>query len=335
MIGYGHQSINEDDIAAVVSVLRSDRLTQGPAVERFEDALCEYTGAAHAVALSSGTAALHLAYLAHGLGPGDTFWCPAITFRATSAAARYCGATVKYVDVDPATGLLCSSVSAETARAVHAVLGASALYSTGLRVVVDMAGAECPILGSAPTVRDACHSLGGQWLNGHITACLSFHPVKSITTGEGGAVLTDDPLIADTCRRLRTHDGDPGYNYRMSDIAAALGRSQLARIDGFIARRRELAARYNDALADVDVGLPAQSLTHGAWHLYQIAVEDRDAVAWRMTRAGIGVQIHYPTLAPLPGALYFAAHTLSLPLYPDLTETQQDTVIEALKGAIP
>lgn len=319
MIGYGHQTIDDSDIAAVTAVLRSEWLTQGPAVGRFEDALCEYTGARYAVCVSSGTAALHLAYLAMGLAPGKRFWCPAITFRATANAARYCGATVEYVDVEPFTGLVNTGP-----RRDHPDLAA----------VVDMAGVGCPVLWSVPTVRDACHSLGGQWVTGHMPTVLSFHPVKSITTGEGGAVLTDDPAIADRCRRLRTHDGDPGYNYRMSDIAAALGASQLKRLDSFIARRRELAARYNDLLADVDVCLPTQSLTHGAWHLYQIAVDNRDAVAWRMTRAGIGVQIHYEALAPMPGALAFHARTLTLPLYPTLREAEQDRVIETLKGAI-
>ena len=272
-IPYGRQSIDESDIAAVAEVLRSDFLTTGPAVERFEHELTDVTGARHAVAVNSGTAALHAMYFALGIGPGDEVITSPLTFAATANAALYLGATVRFADVDAATGLV-------DPAAVEALI----TPRTRLIVAVDYTGhpADYDALNGIgerhgiPVVADAAHSLGATYRRRTVgtlarASALSFHPVKQVTTGEGGAILTDDPDVAKRAARFRTHGitkdpddlppgSDPwyheqvdlGFNYRLTDIQAALGTSQLRRLPTFVARRRAIADRYAAALGSRD-----------------------------------------------------------------------------------
>jgi len=363
---YGRQSINDDDIAAVVEVLRSDFLTTGPMVDRFENVLCDYTGAGHAVAVNSGTAALHTAYFAAGLRPGDEIITSPMTFAATANAALYLGATVRFVDIEPDTGNIDPDL-----------IEAAITDKTRLIVPVDYAGHPADYdrinriaaENDLKVVADAAHSLGatyhGRRCGGlaHATTT-SFHPVKPLTTAEGGAVLTDDAEIADRAARFRTHgivkgkqavdrEGpwwcemhDLGFNYRLSDLHCALGISQLRRLDGFVARRREIAAGYNRALAGVDgYELPVvREGVESGWHLYAIRVTDparRRPVVERLHEAGIGVQVHYipvhlhPYYRKLghrsgtcPIAEDFYDRVLSLPMFPAMTDGDVQRVID-------
>ena len=380
MIPYGRQSIDEDDVAAVVETLRSDFLTQGPAVERFEAALRAITGAAHAVAVNSATSALHLACLALGLGPGKRLWTSPNTFVATANAARLCGADVAFVDVDPRTWNL--DPDALEAK----LLDARRRGEPGPDVVatVDFAGQPCRVEAirrlaaeyGFRVLEDASHAVGASW-RGEPVGCgshadvtvFSFHPVKIVTTGEGGAALTADAALAERMRLLRTHgvtrdpalttgaDGpwcyaqvDLGLNYRMTDIQAALGVSQLARLDAFLARRRRLAARYDAALEGLPLQRPWQDPDGAsATHLYPVRLDverfrgGRLAAYEALRARGVGVQVHYipvhtqpyyralgsrPGDCPVAEAYYAGA--LSLPLYAGLSDAEQDRVIEAV-----
>ncbi len=356
---YGRQQLDEDDVEAVVRVLRSDFLTTGPAVDAFEAALSEATGAAHAVAVSSGTAALHSAYAAAGLGPGDEIITVPLTFAATANAARLLGATVRFADVDPDTGTIdpdaIEPLVNDRTRLIVCVdyAGHPADYD-GVRAVADRHGLT--------VVADAAHSLGAT-SNGRPVGTLadvtttSFHPVKPITTGEGGATLTNDPEIAARARQHRNHgitgdrammdrDEGPWYcemhelglNYRLTDMQAALGVSQLRKLDAFLARRRAIAKRYTDALAEVP-GLILPVTRPGdepGWHLYVVRVSApalRRPFFERLQAAGLGVQVHYVPVhlhpyyrrlgasrGDCPVAEGFSDCCVSLPIFPAMTD---------------
>ena len=370
-IPYGRQWVDETDVAAVREVLLDDFLTTGPAVGRFEEALTAATGARHAVAVSSGTAAIHAMYFAAGIGPGTEIVTSPLTFAATANAALYLRARVRFADVEADTGNLdpacVASMLGDETRAIAPVdfAGHPADYA-GLE---ELAGAH-----GIPLLADAAHSLGAQY-RGRLVgtlACasaLSFHPVKAVTTGEGGAVVTDDDELATAAARFRTHgvrrdrdlaaaEGewfyeqlDLGYNYRLTDIQAALGTSQLRRLSAFLARRREIAARYAEALADVEgLELPVQrdGVVH-AWHIYVVRVRDaarRRTFFERLHALGLRVQVHYipvywhpyyrdlgfrPGLCPVAEDFY--ARAVSLPIFPRLTDTQLEFAIEQVRRA--
>ncbi|KAA5603834.1 UDP-4-amino-4,6-dideoxy-N-acetyl-beta-L-altrosamine transaminase [Roseospira marina] len=342
MIPYGRHSIDADDIAAVVDVLQGDRLTDGPAVARFEAALGAVTGAPHVVACASGTAALHLAVLGLGLGPGDAVVVPSLTFVATANAATYVGATVRFADVDPDTGLM-TPETLEQALARPGPGRPRAVFPVHLNgQVCDMAGLTAVAeRHGLSVVEDACHALGGAAVLdgasvpvGAATAsaavCFSFHPVKTVAMGEGGAVTTRDGALADRLRRLRTHgisrdpgvfqehalafgaDGaptpwyyemaEPGFNYRASDLHCALGASQLTKLETFLARRRSLAATLGQALAPLAPHvrpIPRGPTDADGWHLFVVLIDfeglgrSRADVMAALAAAGIGTQVHY------------------------------------------
>ncbi|MGE8406937.1 MAG: UDP-4-amino-4,6-dideoxy-N-acetyl-beta-L-altrosamine transaminase [Pseudomonas sp.] len=382
-IPYGRQSVDQVDIDAVVEVLRSDWLTQGPTLERFEQAVAERCQASHAVAVSNATAGLHLACLAAGLGAGDWLWTSPNSFVASANCARYCGAEVDFVDIDPLTWNLDVSALAlklEQARAAGRL--------PKVLVAVAFSGQSCDMQAISRLAReygfcvieDAAHAFGASYA-GEPVGCgshadmtvFSFHPVKIITSGEGGMVLCRDPGLARHLRALRSHGitRDPagmtepthggwyyqqtelGFNYRMCDVQAALGLSQLRRLDEFLDRRRALAARYQRLLADLPLQLPAnQAQAESAWHLYVVRLpaaleSSHRAVFEGMRAAGIMVNLHYIPihLQPYYRALGFAPgdfpeaeryyrQAITLPLYPDLSDAQQDRVVQTLRGLL-
>jgi len=373
-VPYGRQLIEDDDIAAVTAALRSDYLTTGPLVGEFERALAAVAGAKHAVSVNSGTAALHAAYQALNIGPGDEVVTSPLTFAATANAALYCGARPVFADVDSATGLLdpAAAEAAITSRTKAIV----AVDYAGMPAAYDALTALAHRHGVA-LVADAAHSLGasyrGKPVGSLATATIfSFHPVKAITTGEGGALVTDVDGIAQAARRFRTHgieraperliEGDRpawyhemqtlGYNYRLTDIQSALGLSQLAKLPRFIEQRTELARRYSTALADhADLHLPVVPDDRtSAWHLYVVRVDEptlRDPLFGSLRKRGIGVQVHYipvylhPYYRSLgyaagacPVAEKFAASCLSLPLFPGLSASDLDYVIETVRRTV-
>lgn len=378
MIPYGRQSITDEDIDAVVAVLKSDYLTQGEAVPAFEQGLADYCQVPHVIACNNGTTALHLACAALELGAEDWAWVSAISFVASANCARYCGAQVDFVDVDPETGNL--SVAALREK-LHAVQGTSrlprvlvAVHLAGQPGDLSEIGALCRQYG-IHLIEDACHALGASYQNAPIGSCahsdmtvFSFHPVKPITTGEGGAVTTRDAALAAKLRLYRSHgitrDAEQldspspggwyyeqqvlGFNYRLTDIQAALGLSQLGRLSHFIDRRQQLAARYDALLAE----LPLQPLRQdndrsSGYHLYVIRVADRDQVFARLREAGIGVNVHYMPIpaqpyyrslgqdpADYPGAQAYYRQAISLPLFPSLSLAEQDRVIQTLERVL-
>ncbi|WP_182111756.1 MULTISPECIES: UDP-4-amino-4,6-dideoxy-N-acetyl-beta-L-altrosamine transaminase [unclassified Actinotalea] len=373
MLPYGRQSIDDADVAAVVEALRSDWLTTGPAVDAFEAAVSRVTGGRSAVSVTSGTAALHVAYAAAGVGPGDEVVTSPLTFVATAAAAALHGATVVFADVEPDTGNL-------------DVAAATAALSDRTRVVtaVDYAG-----LPASPTefaalarergllfVEDAAHSIGSTWDGAPVGSfadltTLSFFPTKNLTTAEGGAVVTGDVSLERRARRFKNHglvrdpaeqrwpDEGPwhqevhelGLNYRLPDVLAALGTSQLRRLEAFKARRAQIHARYDAGLADLDgVLTPAhRDRADPAWHLYPLRVLDgrRREVFESLRAAGIGVQVNYvpaywhPAFADLgyqrgqcPHAEEYYRQEISLPLFPDLSDDDVDRVVEQVHRAV-
>ena len=357
-IPYGRQSVDDDDIAAVVDVLRGDWLTQGPAVDRFEDALCAVTGAEHAVAFANGTVALHASLWATGVGKGDTVATSPLSFVASASCAMWVEAIPSFIDIDPKT-LNLDLANFGRCDALVAV------HYAGLPI--DLAA-----LVSRPRVviEDAAHALGAHTPDGpvgncaHSDACVfSFHPVKTVTTGEGGAVTTNSVELATRLRRFRSHGMVPrqqhgGWFYeiseltpnaRISDVQCALGASQLKKLDRFVNRRNEIAHRYEELLAHLDVDLaPVAAVgSRHAFHLYPVRVPRRRTVYETMRAAGIGVQVHYvpiyrhPLFAPFGFAPSDFPETerayeglLSLPMYPDLTDREQCRVAETLESAL-
>lgn len=368
-IPYGRQTVDEDDVRAVVEVLRGDRLTQGPAVDRFEAGLVQATGARHAVAVANGTLALHLACMAAGMGPGDEGITVPITFAASANCMAYCGATPRFIDVERGTWNLDPDLleAAITARTKVLVPVHFAGLPCDMRVVRQIAGRH-----GLTVIADACHALGATYQGlpigaggfAHMT-CLLFHPVKHITTAEGGAVLTDDDATAQALRRLRHHglaspDADQpafqpqmqvlGLNGRLSDVHSALGSSQLAKLEAFVARRRQIAARYREAFASVP-GLRMQaepSDRESSHHLFVIWLDptrhDRRRVYEELHRREILVQVHYVPVhlhayyrarfgtAPgqYPVAEEYYAGALSLPMYPALRDGDVERVVSEL-----
>jgi UDP-4-amino-4,6-dideoxy-N-acetyl-beta-L-altrosamine transaminase len=381
MIPYGRQSLDQADIDAVVQVLQSDWLTQGPTIERFEAAMAERCEAGFGIAVSNATAALHIACLAAGLGEGDALWTSPNTFLASANCGRYCGADVDFVDIDPLTWNLDVNALEHKLRAAERIGKLPKVL-----VAVAFSGQSCDMRAIAELARtygfivieDASHAVGARYA-GRPVGCgefadmtvFSFHPVKIITTGEGGLVLTNRPELAERLRRLRSHGmtRDPaqmdepshgpwyyqqvelGFNYRITDMQAALGLSQLDKLDGFLARRRELAARYQQLLSDLPLDLPtAQADADSAWHLYVVRLQtQRLAVSHRevfegLRAAGIGVNVHYIPVhlqpyyraqgfiaGDFPEAEAYYAQAISLPLFPAMTHEQQDFVIGQLK----
>jgi len=381
MIPYGRQDIDQADIDAVVEVLRSDFLTQGPTVPRFERLVAAHVGAAHAVAVNSATSALHIACLALGLKAGDVLWTSPITFVASANCAIYCGASVDFVDIDPKTYNL--SPQALEQKLVEAEREGRL---PKIVVPVHLCGQSCDmqaIYGLAKRygfyiIEDASHAIGGRYKDDFVGSCrysdvaiFSFHPVKVITTGEGGMAVTNNEDLADRMLRHRSHgissnpeymfprpdnevwnyqQIDIGYNYRMTDIHAALGASQLRRLDEFVNRRREIAERYDTELRGFPVITPwTLREAYSSYHLYPIRIREslcgltQRQVRDSLLRAGIGVNVHYIPVyrQPYYEAVGFSAgycpeaelyykESLSLPIFPALSDSAQDAVIEAL-----
>lgn len=379
MIPYGRQDISEDDIRAVEAVLRSDFLTQGPAIPAFEAAIAARSGAGHAVAVNSATSALHIACMALELGPGDLLWTVPNTFVASANVGLYCGAEVDFVDIDPATYLMCPmALEAKLAQAKRAGLLPKVI------IPVHFAGqaADMVRIGSLArahgirVIEDASHAIGASYQGVPVGACphsditvFSFHPVKIITTAEGGCATTNDLELARRMMLARSHgvtrdiaqmqaaEGQGGwyyeqislgYNYRMTDIQAALGLSQMARLDAFLSRRHELARRYDSLLADLPLVRPVQCPQgYSALHLYPVQVDDRTRVFAALRGAGIGVNVHYIPVhthpfwrargfdwGDFPVAEGFYNRAISLPLHTRLTEDEQDQVVAALRAAL-
>jgi UDP-4-amino-4,6-dideoxy-N-acetyl-beta-L-altrosamine transaminase len=379
-IPYGRQDINAADVAAVVEILQSDWLTQGPAIERFESAIAGYCGAAHGVAVNSATSALHIACLALGLGPGKRLWTSPNTFVASANCALYCGADVDFVDIEFDTGNMSVAALAEKLQQAEARGGLPDIL-----VPVHFAGQPCDMPGIRALadrygfriIEDASHAIGACYGDERVgcgkyadITVFSFHPVKIITTAEGGMALTNSADLAAAMRRLRSHgitreaaemvgpsEGawyyqqvELGFNYRMTDLQAALGASQLRRLDEFVARRTQLAARYDRLLADLPIGRPVlRPPMTSAWHLYAVHVPDgaRRRVFDAMRAAGIGVNVHYIPVhlqpyyrkrgfkpGDFPAAERHYAAAISLPLFPGLSEADQDHVVAVLAASL-
>lgn len=380
MIPYGRQSLDQADIDAVVAVLHSDWLTQGPTLERFEQAMALRCQADHAVAVCNATAALHIACVAAGLGPGDRLWTTPNTFLASANCGRYCGAQVDFVDIDPLTWNL--DVHALTTKLEEAERDGTL---PKVLVAVAFSGQSCDMrrIGQLSerygftVIEDASHAVGASYA-GRPVGCgefadmtvFSFHPVKIITSAEGGMVLTNRPDLAQRLQRLRSHgmtrdagqmtesshgpwyyqQVELGFNYRMTDLQAALGLSQLNKLDGFIARRRELAARYDRLLSGLPLTLPGlQPEAESAWHLYVVRLQldgitlSHLQVFEGLRAAGIGVNLHYIPVhlqpyyrdlgfatGDFPQAERYYSEAISLPMFPSLSDEQQDYVVEQL-----
>jgi UDP-4-amino-4,6-dideoxy-N-acetyl-beta-L-altrosamine transaminase len=382
-IPYGRQTISEADLAAVQAVLRGPYLTQGPAVPAFEEAVAEHVSARHAVASNSATSALHLACLALDLGPGDRIWTTPITFVASANCGRYCGAEVDFVDIDPATALM--SMAALEHKLQQA---ASSGTLPKVLVPVHLCGTSCDMAAIAAlaqrygvaVLEDASHAIGGAYREEPVGNCrysaisvFSFHPVKIITTAEGGLATTNDPRLAQRMADLRSHgitkeearferpapgpwsyeQQDLGFNYRLTDLQAALGLSQLERLEAIVTERQRLLEVYRQQLTALPVSLleiPAS--VRSALHLAVIRLHDRDHVHHRrvfegLRAAGIGVQLHYSpvhlqpyyrrlgfTEGDFPEAEAYARNAISLPLYPGLQELEQARVVQVLASLL-
>ena len=370
MIPYGKQTIDQDDIQAVVDVLKSDFLTTGPKIAEFEQTVADYVGAKYAVAISNGTSALHAACFAAGIGPGDEVITTPLTFAASANCVLYCGGTPVFADVDPKT----YNIDPEDIRR-------KITDRTKAIIAVHLAGQPCDMDAihsiaheyGLIVIEDGAHALGSVYKGKKVGSLsdmttFSFHPVKPITTGEGGMIVTDNEEFYKKMALFRSHgitrddsmmtrnDGswfyqqfDLGYNYRITDIQCALGCSQMKKLDRFLARRKEIVARYNEAFADCDnIITPYQlSDTESGWHLYIVQVKncDRRQVFEAMREKGIGVNVHYIPVYMHPyyqehgyenvhcaNAEEIYSHIISLPLYPGLTSEQQDYVIDTLKS---
>lgn len=385
MIPYGRQTIAQEDIDAVVSVLQSDFLTQGPCVPAFESLVARYCGASHATAVNSATSALHIACMALELGPDDWLWTSPITFVASANCARYCGAKVDFVDIDPKTFNMCADALAE-----KLALAEKNGRLPKIVVPVHMAGQSCDMQRihalslryKFHIIEDASHAIGGKYLSRPVGSCqfsditvFSFHPVKIITTAEGGVAVTNNPVLAQRMELYRSHgvtrhpdqmENQPegpwyyeqvtlGYNYRMTELQAALGVSQMQRLDQYVERRHVLAARYDTLLSNTGITLPYRSAdSYSSFHLYILQLPDtvnRKAVFDYLRHHDVGVNVHYipvhtqPYYARLghqagytresfPCANYYYQHALSIPLFFTLTFEQQDRVVQLLKESL-
>ena len=384
MIPYGRQTITEEDIQSVVDVLRSDFLTQGSAVPKFENTVANYCGASHAVATNSATSALHIACLALGLGQDDLLWTSPITFVASANCGLYCGAQVDFVDIDPRSYNLCPEALASKLESAEANGRLPKII-----VAVHLCGQSCDMAAiyalsqqyGFRIIEDASHAIGGKYKNEAIGNChysditiFSFHPVKIITTGEGGMALTNDSKLAEQMALLRSHgitrdpalmtnepDGswyyqqiELGFNYRLTDIQAALGISQMNRLDEYVKRRHVLAKRYDELLADLPVTIPWQHKdSYSGLHLYVIRLnigainQTHRKVFESLREHGIGVNLHYIPVhtqpyyqelgfnsGDFPEAERYYSEAITLPIYPAMSEAQQDQVVAALKEAV-
>lgn len=384
MIPYGRQDISQQDIDAVVEVLQSDFLTQGPKVPLFEKAVAEHVGATHALAVNSATSALHIACLALGLGEGDWLWTTPITFVASANCGLYCGAQVDFVDIDPVTYNLCPKelekklIAAEKTGKLPKVV-----------VPVHFSGQPCDMQAihalaqkyGFKVIEDASHAIGGKYQDEFIGNCrysditvFSFHPVKIITTAEGGLALTNDDALAEKMNLYRshgvtrdtslmTHEPDGpwyyqqvalGFNYRMTELQAALGISQMQRLDEFVAQRHRLAERYNQLLADLPLTLPWQHPdSYSGLHLYVIRLQldkinkTHRQVFEELRAAGIGVNLHYIPVhmqpyyqdmgfkkGDFPEAERYYNEAISLPMFSTMTEQQQEEVVRVLQKVL-
>lgn len=378
MIPYGRQDISDADVEAVVEVLRSDFLTQGPVVPRFETAVARCCGAAQGVAANSATSALHIACMALGLGPGDILWTVPNTFVASANVGIYCGADVDFVDIDPETYVM-SVVAleeklsrAETEGRLPKIV--MPVHFAGQSADMQAIGALADRYGFR-VLEDASHAIGAHYRDRPVGSCahsdicvFSFHPVKIVTTAEGGLATTNDAELAARMALHRSHgvtrDSDLmtgpgeggwyyqmvalGYNYRMTEMQAALGLSQLKRLEEFVNRRTALARRYDEQLAGLPLVRPAQHPdSTSAYHLYPIQVEDRARVFAAMREAGIGVNVHYIPVhtqpfwrkrgfAPgdFPVAEKYYEHALSLPLFSSLGDVDQGRIVSALRTTL-
>jgi len=384
-IPYGKQDISQADIDAVVDVLRSDFLTQGPKVPAFEQRVASYCGADHAVATNSATSALHIACQALDVGPGDNVWTTPITFVASANCALYCGAAVDFVDIDPQTYNL-SPVKLKEKLEQAAKSG----NLPKVVIPVHLCGQPCDMHAihelskhyGFRIIEDASHAIGGRYKEEPIGNCrysditiFSFHPVKIVTSGEGGMALTNDPELATRLQRYRSHgitstpgEMQPrpddeiwnyqqitlGYNYRMTDIHAALGISQMLRIDEFVSKRHAIAQRYDELLADLPITTPWQHPDgYSGLHLYVIRLKlgeiekTQKEVYQSLREQGIGVNLHYIpvyrqpyyeemgfTQGYCPEAEQYFTEAISIPMYPGLTAELQDQVVEALREAL-
>lgn len=383
-IPYGRQSIDEADIAAVVAVLRSDWITQGPAIERFETEMAVFCGAKYAVAVCNATAALHIGALALGVGPGDALWTSPNTFVASANCALYCGAGVDFVDIDPRSYNM-------SVAALEEKLDAAARHGTLPKVLVPVhfSGQPCEMEAISALCRrhgvrimeDASHAVGAEYQGRRVGACqhsdlvvFSFHPVKIMTTGEGGMLLTNDDTLYEKLIRLRSHgitrdprfmeasaDGpwsyqqvDLGFNYRMTDLQAALGGSQLGKLEFFLERRRELARRYDELLGELPLVRPWQHPdTLSAWHLYVVRPDASRTAVTRaslhggLKRENIFAQVHYIPVhtqpwyqrlgfkqGDFPAAEAYYDGALSLPMFSGLSDDSQDRIVECLSSLL-
>ncbi len=380
MIPYGRQDINRSDIDAVIDVLNSDYLTQGPVLPLFEESVASYLGAKRALAVNSATSALHLACLALDLGPRDWLWTTPISFVASANCALYCGAQVDFVDIDPRTYNLCT-------KALELKLVAAQKNGTlpKVLVAVHLCGQPCDMVAihglsqkyGFHIIEDASHAIGSKYMGEFVGACrysditvLSFHPVKIITTGEGGMLLTNDDIVAERAALLRSHgitrdqaqmthepDGSwyyqqiaLGFNYRMTDFQAALGMSQMKRLGDFVARRQDLATRYDELLVDFPIATPWQHPDgSSSRHLYVIRLKldkifkTHRQVFEELRKHGVGVNLHYIPIYSqpyyqnigfkrdnFPEAEKYYAEAISLPMFYGLTDVQQDYVVTVL-----
>lgn len=381
MIYYGHQHITEKDIQAVERVLHSDWLTQGPAIEAFEKKVANYCGAKYAVAVTNATSALHIACKAAGLGEDDVLWTSPITFTASANCGRYCGADVDFVDIDDKT------YNMSVAELRHKL--ETAVKKPKVVIPVHLAGQSCDMESikaladeyGFKIIEDASHATGADYKNTKVGSCcysdmtvFSFHPVKIVTTGEGGIVLTNNKEIYEKLKLYRSHgitrdsylmtqeaDGpwyyqqiELGFNYRMTDMQAALGCSQMDFLDEFVARRRYLVKRYNEKLKNLPLRTPYQDeATNPSWHIYIIRVDftkvklSKKEIFARMRDRGIVLNLHYIPVhtqpyyqklgfqkGDFPVSEKYYEEAITLPLYYDLTDEQQDEVIEALKEVL-